>query len=378
MDFSTLCIHGATKKFDNTGTISVPLFQTATFAHPAVGESTGYDYSRQQNPTREHLETVMAKLEGGVDAIAFSSGMAAITTVMDLFSPGDHFVASDDLYGGTHRLFFQMLVQRGMSFTLVDTADLVAVTASIRENTKAIFVETPTNPMMHVSDIRAIAKIAKVHSLITIVDNTFLTPYLQRPLELGADICVHSGTKYLCGHNDIIAGFAVTNSPAIADRLRFLFKTTGACLSVFDSWLMIRSLKTLPLRLEHQQKTAMQLALWLKEQPEITAVHYPGLPDHPQYQISQQQASGFGAMLSLETKTSDMAKKLLEHVKLMQYAESLGGAETLITYPMLQTHGDIPEAERIEKGITDRLLRLSVGFEHLDDLIADFTQALHA
>lgn len=375
MDFSTFCIHGNTDKYDVTGAVSVPIFQSATFAHPAVGQSTGYDYSRLQNPTREHLEKTVAKLEGGVDAMAFSSGMAAIATLMELFSPGDHIIASNDLYGGSHRLFHHISMKNGIAFDLVNTSDLTKITSLIRPQTKGIFIETPTNPMMRVTDIAAVAQIAKEHQLLLMVDNTFLTPYFQKPLSLGADIVVHSGTKYLGGHNDTLAGLLITSSPDLSERLRFLYKTTGACLSPFDSWLLIRGIKTLVVRMERQQENAKTVAEWLLQQPKVSAVHYIGLPSHPDYEISKKQATGFGAMISFEVDSEQTARQILERVELIQFAESLGGTETLITYPMLQTHADIPKEEREAGGIHERLLRLSVGLECAEDLLLDLQQA---
>ncbi len=376
MDFETLCIHGSSKKYDVTGAVSVPIFQSATFSHPGIGESTGFDYSRLQNPTREHLEITMASLENGTDAMAFSSGMAAISALMELFSPGDHIIASDDLYGGSHRLFYHISAKNGLSFDLVDTSDISLIEEKITAHTKALFIETPTNPMMQVTDIAAAAALAKRYGLLVIVDNTFLTPYFQRPLDLGADIVVHSGTKYLGGHNDTLAGFLVVNNTALSERLRFIYKTTGACLSPFDSWLLIRGLKTLAVRLERQQATAMKLAQFLSGHAKVNAVHYAGLPAHPGYAVSKKQASGFGAMISFETQSAVVAQKILERVAVIQYAESLGGVESLITYPMLQTHADVPAAVREAKGINDKLLRLSVGLESADDLTADLRQAL--
>lgn len=376
MDFSTICIHGSDKKYDTTGAISVPIFQSATFAHPAVGESTGFDYSRAQNPTREYLEETVARLEDGVAALAFSSGMAAVTTLMELFSPGDHIIASDDLYGGSIRLFHHISEKNGLSFDYVDTSDLDALKGLIKAQTKAVFIETPTNPMMHVTDIEVVAGLCRQHGLLLIVDNTFLTPYFQKPLLLGADVVLHSGTKYLGGHNDTLAGFLVVSDANLAEKLQFISKTIGACLSPFDSWLLIRGIKTLPLRLERQQETAIRITNWLKQQAQVEAVYYPGLPEHPGYEISRKQASGFGAMLSFKVDSAETARKILERVRIIQYAESLGGVESLITYPMLQTHADIPEEERTAKGIDDRLLRLSVGLESANDLIKDLSQAL--
>ena len=377
MDIKTICIHGSKKSFDYTGAVSTPIFQSATFIHPAVGQSTGYDYSRQQNPTREVLEDTVARLEDGIDALAFSSSMAAISLVMELFSPDAHIIASDDLYGGTHRLFSFVSEKNGISISLANTSVLEEVEAAITSKTRAIFIETPTNPMMHVTDIAAVAKIARQHNLLLIVDNTFLTPYFQKPLLLGADIVMHSGTKYLCGHNDTLSGFLVVKDAELSEKLRFLYKTIGACLSPFDSWLLLRSIKTLPVRLEQQQQSAVKIAQWLLTQKSIVAVHYPGLKTHPQYDISQRQTSGFGAMISFEVDSAAKAVQILEQVKLIQYAESLGGVESLITYPMLQTHADIPEKEREAKGITNRLLRLSVGLESCGDLLEDLDQAIN-
>jgi len=376
MDFKTLCIHGNKKKYDSTGAVSVPIFQSATFAHPAVGQSTGYDYSRLQNPTREHLEITIAGLECGRDAMAFSSGMAAIAALMELFSPGDHIIATDDLYGGTPRLFRNISAKNGVTFDFINTSELSLAESLIKPQTKALFIETPTNPMMQVTDIAAVSKLAKKYNLLTIVDNTFLTPYFQRPLLLGADIVVHSGSKYLGGHNDTLAGFLVVADDSLSERLRFIYKTTGACLSPIDSWLIIRGIKTLAVRMDRQQENAVALADWLCRQEKIRAVHYVGLPGHPDYEISQKQSCGFGAMISFETDSEQTAKHILNHVSMIQFAESLGGVETLITYPMLQTHADIPKEERESKGINERLLRLSVGLEHVGDLIHDLDTAL--
>lgn len=376
MEIQTLCLHGSKEESHCTGAVSVPIYQAATFAHPAVGESTGYDYSRLQNPTRENLEHIVANLEHGVDAIAFSTGMAAVTTVMELFSIGDHIIASDDLYGGSHRLFDNISRKNGLSFTMIDTEKETDLEKYIQENTKAIYLETPSNPMMKVTDITKIAETAKKHNLLLIVDNTFLTPYFQNPIDLGADIIIHSGTKYLAGHNDTLAGFAVVASEELSEKLRFIFKTTGACLSPFDSWLVIRGIKTLAIRMETQEKNALNLAKWLEQHPKIKKVYYVGLDTHPSYQISKKQARGFGGMISIEVDSEETAKKILERVKIILYAESLGGVETLITYPMLQTHADLSIEEREAKGINGRLLRISVGIEAVNDLISDIEQAL--
>ncbi|MCL2199402.1 MAG: PLP-dependent aspartate aminotransferase family protein [Defluviitaleaceae bacterium] len=376
MKLTTKCIHGSEKKYDNTGAVSVPIFQTATFTHPGVEQSTGYDYSRLQNPTREHLENLIAALEEGTEALAFSSGMAATSAFMEMLSPGDHVIASDDLYGGSVRLFEHISRKNGVVVTHVNTSDLAQIEAALRPTTKAIFIETPTNPMLQVTDILGVAQMTQKNGLILAVDNTFLTPYFQRPLALGADVVIHSGTKYLGGHNDTLAGFLVTNRDDIAEKLRFIHKTTGACLSPFDSWLMIRGIKTLAVRLRQQEKTALALAEWLQSQPLVKAVHYIGLPSHPSYALSKAQTSGFGGMISFEVESEAIAKQILERVALIGFAESLGGVETLITYPYLQTHADIPEEHRCAKGINKTLLRLSVGLEDVNDLIADLTNSL--
>lgn len=376
MDIQTLCIHGSKDNNNSTGSVTVPIYQTATFVHPGMGQSTGYDYSRMQNPTREQLEVILAKLENGVDALSFSTGMAAITALMELFKVGDHIIASDDLYGGSHRLFHNISQKNGITFDFVNTSSISEVSAYVKPETKAIFIETPTNPMMQVTDIVAISAIAKKHNLLLIVDNTFLTPYFQNPIDLGADIVVHSGTKYLSGHNDTLSGFLVVATQELSEKLRFIYKTTGACLAPFDSWLMIRGIKTLSIRMEKQQENALKIANWLCDQPKIKNVYYVGLSTHPDYEISKNQARGFGAMISFQVDSKQTAKQLLERVKLVLYAESLGGVETLITYPMLQTHADVPKEEREAKGIDERLLRLSVGLEYVDDIIADLKQAL--
>jgi len=376
MKFTTKCIHGSNKRYDNTGAVSVPIFQSATFIHPGVEQSTGYDYSRLQNPTREYLEQVVANLEEGIDAMAFSSGMAAEATLMELFAPGDHIIASDDLYGGSIRLFQHISAKNGIEVTLLDTGDLNALKQAIRLETKAVFIETPTNPMMQVTDISAVAEIARQRGILLIVDNTFLTPYLQRPLTLGADIVVHSGTKYLGGHNDTLAGFLVVANDELSERLRFIYKTTGACLSPFDSWLIARGIKTLPIRMRQQEATSHIIAKWLRDHPKVRTVNYCGFTDHPGYAISRKQSDGFGAMISFEVDSETTARQVLERIRLIYFAESLGGVESLMTYPYLQTHADVPEEHRRAKSVHERLLRLSVGLEDAEDLISDLSQAL--
>lgn len=369
---NTRCLHleETEGKTDNYGALTFPIYQTATYAHPAVGQSTGYDYSRLQNPTREHLEKVVASLEGGIDALALSSGIAAITLMMELFKPGDHLIVESDLYGGSIRLFNNVSEKNGIEFSRVACSN-EDVESYVRDNTKAIYIETPTNPMMNVTDIGALAGIAKKHGLLLIVDNTFLSPYFQNPLKLGADIVIHSGTKYLGGHNDTLAGFIVTNNEEISEKLRFLIKTTGAGLSPFDSFLLERGIKTLGIRMERAQENAFALAEWLKKQDVVTKVIYPGLPEHPGHEIMKKQARGFGAMITFDLDTKEHAIALLEKVRMIKFAESLGGVETLITYPTTQTHADVPVEIREKNGITDSTLRLSVGIEDSKDLIAE-------
>ncbi|WP_027728480.1 PLP-dependent aspartate aminotransferase family protein [Treponema sp. C6A8] len=357
------------------GSVSFPIYQTATYAHPGVGQSTGFDYSRLQNPTREQLEKVVAQLEGGIDAFALSSGMAAISLLMKLFKPGDHLIVDSDLYGGSIRLFDHVTGKNGINFTRANCSQ-DALEPLITAQTRAIYIETPTNPMMNVTDIAATAEIARKHGLLLIVDNTFMSPYFQNPLELGADVVIHSGTKYLAGHNDTLAGFIITKREDIQEKLRFLIKTTGAGLAPFDCWLTLRGIKTLAVRMEKAQKNAKKIVEWLKNQKVVTRVIYPGLPEHPGYKIQQKQARGFGAMVTFNVTSEEKAKSILNRVKLIQFAESLGGTETLITYPVTQTHADVPEELRLKNGITNQTLRLSVGIENEQDLIADLAQAL--
>lgn len=372
---NTRCLHleETEGKTENYGAISYPIYQTATYAHPGVGQSTGFDYSRLQNPTKEHLEKIVASLEHGCDALALSTGMAAITLLMELFKPGDHLIVDSDLYGGSIRLFRNVSRKNGITFSAVDSYQDY-VESFVKEETKAIYIETPTNPMMNVTDIGKLSEIAKRHNLLLIVDNTFLSPYFQNPLTLGADIVVHSGTKFLGGHNDTLAGFLVTNREEISEQLRFLIKTTGAGLAPFDSWLILRGIKTLGIRMEQAQKNALEIANWLKTQPAVTKVIYPGLPEHPGYEIMKKQARGFGSMLTFYVDSKEHAFEILEKVRMIKFAESLGGVETLLTYPTTQTHADVPQEIREKNGITDCTLRLSVGIEDARDLIAELTQ----
>ena len=352
----------------NYGAISYPIYQTATYAHEGVGKSTGYDYSRLQNPTREHLEKVVASLENGTDAFAFTSGMAAISLLMELFKPGDHIIVDSDLYGGCIRLFRNVSEKNGIKFSNIDCCR-ENIENFITPETKAVYIEMPTNPMMNVTDIAAVSEIAKKHGLLLIVDNTFMSPYFQNPLDLGADIVVHSGTKYLGGHNDTLAGFLVTNKPDIGEKFAFLIKTTGAGLSPFDSFLILRGIKTLAVRMEKAQENALKIAEWLKLQKSVTRVIYPGLPEHQGYEIMKKQARGFGAMFTFQVESKKFALSILEKVRMIKFAESLGGVETLIPYPTTQTHSDVPQEIREKNGITESTLRLSVGIENAEDLI---------
>lgn len=358
-----------------TGAISLPIHPSATYRHPGVGESTGYDYTRSVNPTRQVLEEGVAQLEGGVRGLAFSSGMAALTTFFLHFSQGNHLVVSEDLYGGTYRVLDQVFASFGLTVTYVDTTNTAAVAAAISEQTKAMLIETPGNPLLGISDLSALGQLCRKHKLIFAVDNTFLSPILQRPFEFGADVVIYSATKYLGGHNDLCAGILVTREQEFGDRLYFLQNSTGAILPPFDSWLLLRSLKTLALRIDRHCKNALAVARWLEQHPKVTAIYYPGLENHPGHDLSCRQASGFGGMLSFRVESDALARSILKRLKLISFAESLGGVESLMTLPAVQTHGDIPEAERKRLGICESLLRLSVGTESPEDIIADLEQA---
>ncbi len=375
-EIQTKCLYGNTpfSPSDHLGSISYPIYQTATFARESVGSGSGYDYSRLQNPTREHLETIICSLENGFDALAFSSGMSAIATLMELFSPGDHIIAGNDLYGGSIRLFQHINSKNLLKFDFVDTSN-EDISPYIRPETKAIYIETPTNPMMNVTDIAKIAEIASTHHLLLIVDNTFLSPYFQNPLDLGAHIVIHSGTKFLGGHNDTLAGFLIVKDEDLSKKLRFIYKTTGSVLAPFDSWLILRGIKTLPLRMEQQEKNAIEIANWLCTHPLISSVFYPGLSTHPGYSICKKQSRGFGSMITFTVPTKEIALTILSSLHIIHFAESLGGVETLITYPITQTHADVSDEDRSKTGITETTLRISIGVEHVKDLIQDLSEA---
>ena len=363
---------------EETGAISYPIYQAAVFRHPRLGQSTGFDYSRTKSPTRAVLEAAAAELEGGDGGFACSSGMAALQTVFALFAQGDHLLVSLDLYGGTYRLLERVMSRFGVTASYVDTNDPDALEAARRPNTRAVLVETPTNPLMMITDLARVSAWAKRHGLLTIVDNTLLTPYFQRPLELGADIVIHSATKYLGGHNDVLAGLIVTKGQELTERVAFLHNSIGAVLSPQDSWLLMRGMKTLALRMERHQTNALRIAQWLKEHPAVEEVYHPGLPHHPGYEVQQRQSSGHSGLFSFRMKDARTIEPILRHLKLIAFAESLGGVESLMTFPAVQTHADIPEEIRRAVGVDDRLLRLSVGIEHVEDLIADLDQAIQA
>jgi cystathionine beta-lyase/cystathionine gamma-synthase len=360
-----------------TGSISVPIYQTASFVHPGLGQSTGFDYSRSSNPTRLVLEETLAEADAGHRGFAFASGLAAIDAVLRLFVPGDKLVVTEDLYGGTYRLFEKIYRPLGIEAVYVDTSDTEVVEMALDlPQVRGVLIESPTNPILRIADIRAIAKMARERGILTIVDNTFLTPVLQRPIEQGADLVVYSATKYLAGHNDVVAGAVVTATSQLSERIGFLQNASGGILGPQDSWLTLRGLKTLTLRVARQQENAQALAAWLDRHPRVQRVYYPGLVSHPNRNILLREKSGFGGMISFEVDDPARVPVILANVKIFLFAESLGGVESLITYPSVQTHADIDEATRHRLGINDRLLRLSVGIEDVRDLIDDLESVL--
>lgn len=361
-----------------TGAINFPIYNATAFRHPKLGQSTGFDYSRTKSPTRSVLENAAAELESGDAGFACSSGMAAIQTILTLFAQGDHLIVSLDLYGGTYRLLERIMSKFGITASYVDTNDLDALEASRRPNTKAVFIETPTNPLMMITDIEAVCTWARHHGLLSIVDNTLLTPFFQRPIELGADIVVHSATKYLGGHNDVLAGLIVSKGVELSAEIAILHNSIGAVLGPTDSYQLMRGLKTLALRMERHESNALAIAHYLLEHPAIAEVFHPGLPDHPGHEIQNRQSSGNTGIFSFKLKDARYVEPLLRHIRLIAFAESLGGVESLMTYPAVQTHADIPVEIRNAVGVDDRLLRFSVGIEHAEDLIADLGHALEA
>lgn len=359
-----------------TGGVSFPIYQSTAFRHPKLGQSTGFDYSRSKSPTRAILEDAIADLERGDAGFACSSGMAALQTVFAYFSQGDHLLVSLDLYGGTYRLIEQVLTRFGITASYVDTNDLEELEKHVKPSTKAVLIETPTNPLMMITDIKLVSDWAKQRNILTIVDNTLLTPYFQRPIELGADIVVHSATKYLGGHNDVLAGLIVTKGQELSEKIYFLQNSIGAVLSPQDSWNLMRGMKTLALRMERHEANAAVLAAYLAEHPLVERVYYPGFETHEGYHIHHKQSSGNTGIFSFRVKDAALVEPILRHIELIAFAESLGGVESLMTYPAIQTHGDIPVEIRDAIGVDERLLRLSVGIEHSDDLMADLAAAL--
>ncbi len=374
--FATLAIHAGQAPDPLTGAVTVPIYQTSTYHQPELGKHKGYEYSRTQNPTRSALEANLAALEGGRYGFAFGSGMAAIGAIAHLLESGDHIVASDDMYGGTYRLFSMMLQRYGLEFSFVDSASLEAIEGAIRPNTRLIYVETPTNPLMKVSDLAAVARLGQERKLLTVCDNTFMTPFFQRPLGFGIDLVVHSTTKYLNGHSDMVGGAVVTDRQDLAERLAFIQNAAGGVPGPFDSWLVLRGTKTLALRMERHNQNAMAIAQWLERQPKVKKIHYPGLPSHPGHELTQRQATGFGGMISFDLETIDRARRFVGAVRVFTLAESLGGVESLVCHPASMTHASVPAAERARIGLGDGLVRLSVGVEDAEDLIADVEQAL--
>ena len=376
--FSTICIHAGQEPDPSTGAIITPIYQTSTYVQPELGRHKGYEYARTQNPTRAALEANVAAIEGGMAGFAFASGMAAIDAIASLLQAGDHVVVTDNTYGGTFRLFDKVLRRYGLEFAYVDTSDLVNVERALTPRTRMLFVETPTNPVMSITDLAGAARLAHAHDLRLVVDNTFASPCLQRPLALGADLVVHSTTKYLNGHSDSVGGIVVATREDDISWLRFVQNAAGAILSPFDSWLVLRGTKTLALRMAAHNRNGQAIAEHLAAHPKVRHVYYPGLADHPQHALAARQMSGFGGMLAFELGSLEAARRLLNTVRLMALAESLGGVETLISHPASMTHASVPVERRLAMGITDGLVRISVGVEDLDDLLEDLDRALDA
>ena len=377
MEFETKAIHEGQKPDPQTGAVIVPIYLTSTYQQEAIGQHKGYEYSRTGNPTRQALEDALAALENGKFGLAFASGLAATTTILSLLKTGDHIVAGDDLYGGTYRLLEKVVKNWGVTTTYVDIDNINDFETAIQPNTKLIWIETPTNPLLKIIDIAALANVAHEHNLILVVDNTFASPYFQQPLNLGADIVVHSTTKYLGGHSDIIGGAVITSNEELYQQLKFYQNAIGAVPSPFDSWLVLRGIKTLAVRMREHEKNALFLAKFLEQHPKVERIYYPGLPSHEQYHLAKSQMSGFGGMISLELKGGfDEVEKFASRLQLFVLAESLGGVESLLCYPSKMTHGSLPETERLKRGIKDNLVRLSVGIEHYLDLQADLENAL--
>jgi len=376
--FATRAIHVGQEPDPQTGSVSVPIYPTSTYVQQELGKNKGYEYSRVSNPTRTHLEVNLAALEGGIASRVFASGMAAINAITTMYKAGDHVVCGHDLYGGVPRLFNQILTDFGMEFTYVDTSETKNVERAIRKNTRMCYIETPTNPLMTVTDIAAISDICHRKKVEVVVDNTFMSPYFQQPIALGTDMVVHSTTKFLNGHSDGLGGVVVCTNPEQAEKLAFIQKTVGAILSPFECWLVLRGVKTLAVRMEQHDRNGRFVAEFLSRHKKVKKVFYPGLPTHPQYQLAQRQMTGFGSMITFETGSLSNAKKMLKKVQLCSLAESLGGVETLISHPATMTHAALGERGRRAIGITDGMVRISVGIENVEDIIADLDQALAA
>jgi cystathionine beta-lyase/cystathionine gamma-synthase len=376
MGFATIAIHTGSEPDEATGSVTVPIYQTSTYAQDALGKNKGYEYARTQNPTRSAVERNVAALEGARFGFAFASGMAAIDATLRLVKAGEHVIVSDNTYGGTSRLFTKILANYNLEFDFVDTSDALNVEAAIKSNTKMVFLETPTNPVMIVTDLQAVSDIAHRVGARVVCDNTFMSPYLQRPLEFGVDIVVHSTTKYLNGHSDGVGGMVVLNNEEDANWIGFVQNSAGAILSPFDSWLVIRGTKTLALRMEQHDKSGRAVAAFLEEHPKVRKVYYPGSASHPQHSLARRQQRGFGGMVAFDVGSLEAARTVLESVRLCTLAESLGGVETLISHPATMTHASVDAAKRARIGITDGLVRISVGIEDTDDIIADIDQAL--
>jgi len=376
MKFSTKAIHAGQQPDPTTGAVMTPVFLTSTYVQEGLGKNKGYEYSRVSNPTRTALEKNIAALESADEGMAFASGMAAIDAIFRILTSGDHVIATNTVYGGTYRIAKMVLEQYGLQFDFVNTTDMNVVLKARKPNTKMIFIETPTNPTMEITDLGAAAKFARAHQLISVVDNTFATPYLQRPIELGIDVVVHSVTKYLNGHSDMLGGVVVTNNAGVIEKLRFSQKAVGGIMSPFDAWLCLRGTKTLAVRMRQHCESATIIAEWLTAQKKVVKVNYPGLRSHPQYALARRQMSGFGGMISFDVGNLKNAKRFLSRVRLCALAESLGGVETLISHPASMTHASVPKSERIKNGVTDGLVRISVGIEDVEDLIDDLKNAL--
>jgi cystathionine gamma-lyase/cystathionine beta-lyase/cystathionine gamma-lyase/homocysteine desulfhydrase len=376
MRIDTKAIHAGQEPDPSTGAVTVPIYQTSTYVQDALGQHKGYEYARTKNPTRSALEANVAALESGTHGVAFASGMAAINALTSTLSAGDHVIVSDNTYGGTFRLFDKVYRRFGLDFSFVDTSDAEAVRAAVRESTRMIFLETPTNPVMTIADVEAIAAVARERGILVAVDNTFMTPYFQRPIELGADVVVHSTTKYLNGHSDGIGGVLVVKDEDLADRLYFLQNAAGAIISPFDAFLVLRGIKTLGVRMRQHDANGRRVAAYLAEHPKVEKVYYPGLGSHPQHELARRQMSGFGGMIAFETGSFKAARHVLESTRLCALAESLGGVESLICHPASMTHASVPEAERARLGITDGMVRISVGIEDVEDIVEDIDSAL--